>query len=118
MARLAALANFDHWYRDVPNVNVTFQLGLELTTSGNGLSTCDNQSYFPIDNQGYGNQLFVHNYPPRGATTGSIRDRCERAVASSVEVWIEHVLRATTVEDALGGTRRVGAAPRAVRDSP
>jgi fibro-slime domain-containing protein len=55
-------ASFDEWYRDVPGANITFPITLTLTPSGKGVYTYDNQNYFPIDDQGFGNQGNPHNF--------------------------------------------------------
>jgi fibro-slime domain-containing protein len=55
-------ANFDQWYRDVPGVNYSFPLQIVMTQNGNGTSTYDNQSFFPLDNQGWGDQGQPHNF--------------------------------------------------------
>jgi fibro-slime domain-containing protein len=55
-------ADFDVWYRDTPGVNMTFMISLPLTAGANGVSTYDNQAYFPIDNQGFGNESLAHNF--------------------------------------------------------
>jgi fibro-slime domain-containing protein len=54
-------ADFDQWYRDVPGVNYTTQFTIALTPNGD-VSTYDNASFFPIDNQGWGNQGQPHNF--------------------------------------------------------
>ena len=54
--------HFDEWYRDVPGANMPFQITLQLTPTGNGAYTYDNQVYFPIDDQGFGNEFNSHNY--------------------------------------------------------
>jgi fibro-slime domain-containing protein len=64
-------ANFDQWYRDVPDVNMTFMLGLELGTMG-GLPTfsaaknngggLSDSAFFPLDGQGWGNEGESHNF--------------------------------------------------------
>ncbi len=55
-------ANFDQWYRDTPGVNYSTQLQITLTQGQNNVSTYDNQSFFPIDGQGWGNQGQPHNF--------------------------------------------------------
>jgi fibro-slime domain-containing protein len=68
-------AYFDEWYRDVPDVNRSYLVGLHFVTNGNvltfGACVVDNgladagiasSSYFPLDNQGYGNQNYGHNF--------------------------------------------------------
>jgi fibro-slime domain-containing protein len=55
-------ANFDEWYQDVPGANMPFPVTLQLTPTGKGAYTYDNQAYFPIDDQGFGNESNTHNY--------------------------------------------------------
>ncbi len=55
-------ANFDQWYRDVPEVNLTFPITLQLKPAGQNIYTYDNQAYFPVDDQGFGSEGFMHNY--------------------------------------------------------
>jgi fibro-slime domain-containing protein len=55
---------FDKWYRDVADVNRTFILGLHLISS-NGISTFSAVKpnyFFPLDDQGFGNQGESHNF--------------------------------------------------------
>jgi len=57
-------AEFDQWYRDVPDVNMPFIVALHLVTS-NGISTFSavKPSYFfPLDDQGFGNEGENHNF--------------------------------------------------------
>ena len=55
---------FSQWYRDVDCVNMRFPIPLQLTPDPNDPTslTYNNQTYFPIDNQGWGNQGQTHNY--------------------------------------------------------
>jgi fibro-slime domain-containing protein len=55
-------ATFDQWYRDVAGVNAPFPLEIGLMDAGNGQYTYDNPAFFPIDNQGFGNEGNSHNY--------------------------------------------------------
>jgi len=55
-------ANFDQWYRDVPGTNVAIPINITLTSNGNGTYTFDDQAFFPIDGQGFGNEGNTHNY--------------------------------------------------------
>jgi fibro-slime domain-containing protein len=55
-------AEFDQWYRDVPGVNMTTEFQLPFTTAANGNLVYDNQAFFPIDNQGWGNEGNNHNF--------------------------------------------------------
>lgn len=52
---------FNQWYRDVPDVNMPFQLELPLTQSGASF-VYDNSQFFPLDGQGFGNQGLQRNY--------------------------------------------------------
>jgi fibro-slime domain-containing protein len=53
---------FDQWYRDTPNVNIAIPVDISLVPGSNGVSTYDNQAFFPIDGQGWGNEGNAHNY--------------------------------------------------------
>lgn len=53
---------FDQWYRDVADVNIPIARQIELTDDGNGRFIYDNSTFFPIDDQGWGNQGNSHNY--------------------------------------------------------
>ena len=56
-------ANFDQWYRDVPGVNLRFEVMLPLTESSPGLFVHDDQTFFPIDGRGWPNdERFGHNF--------------------------------------------------------
>ena len=56
-------ANFDQWYRDVPGINLRFEVPLALTEVRPGLFVYDNQAFFPIDRRGWPNdERFGHNF--------------------------------------------------------
>jgi fibro-slime domain-containing protein len=55
-------ANFDQWYRDVPNVNEAFMIDIPLMQTRPGLFVYDNSKFFPIDGRGFGNEGNAHNY--------------------------------------------------------
>jgi fibro-slime domain-containing protein len=55
-------AEFAQWYNDVPNVNVTLPVTLALTESSPGVFVYDNPAFFPVDNLGFGNEGFNHNF--------------------------------------------------------
>lgn len=54
--------NFDQWYRDVPGVNQRFAINLPLEEVSPGIWGYENFEFFPIDNLGWGNQGFPHNF--------------------------------------------------------
>lgn len=53
---------FDQWYRDVDGVNMKSTVEMPLTDNGNGTYTFEDPDFFPIDDQGFGNEGNVHNY--------------------------------------------------------
>lgn len=54
---------FDQWYRDVPGVNLSKSILLALFDSDrDGIYTYSDDTFFPIDNQLFGNQGRSHNY--------------------------------------------------------
>jgi fibro-slime domain-containing protein len=55
-------AEFDQWYSDVPGTNMTQQFELPFTTAANGNLVYDNQNFFPLDGQGFGNEGNQHNF--------------------------------------------------------
>lgn len=55
--------NFDQWFRDVERVNQPMELPLQFVDPDkDGVFTYDNQTFFPIDNQLFGNEGRAHNY--------------------------------------------------------
>lgn len=54
--------SFDQWYRDDPRVNLTIEVELPLSTSPQGLYLYTSNAFFPIDQQGFGNEGRLHNY--------------------------------------------------------
>lgn len=55
-------ANFDQWYRDVPGVNQGKEFTMKLDRQSSGNYVYDNQEFFPIDGELFGNQERSHNY--------------------------------------------------------
>lgn len=55
---------FNQWYRDVDGVNTSTTIDLDLTPSstGSGVYSYNNSSFFPIDGQLFGNEGLSHNY--------------------------------------------------------
>jgi fibro-slime domain-containing protein len=52
---ITSKASFDQWYRDVPDVNKTVQIEVELLDDGTGALAYDTTAFFPLDNMGFGN---------------------------------------------------------------
>jgi fibro-slime domain-containing protein len=53
---------FDQWYNDTPGINLPIPLDITLTPGAGNVYTYDNQAFFPIDGQGFGNEGRPHNY--------------------------------------------------------
>jgi fibro-slime domain-containing protein len=55
--------HFNQWYRDVSGTNLGQELPLKFVgPDANGVYTYDNQQFFPIDSQLFGNDGNSHNY--------------------------------------------------------
>jgi fibro-slime domain-containing protein len=54
-------ANFDQWYRNVPGVNLPYILYL-VVEPNSGIFTFDSESFFPLDDQGFGDEGLEHNF--------------------------------------------------------
>lgn len=61
-ATTTSAETFDQWYRDVPGVNISIPIELELVESSPGVWTFDDGEFFPIDGQGFGNEGNPRNY--------------------------------------------------------
>jgi fibro-slime domain-containing protein len=60
--QMTTQANFDEWYRDVPNVNMPYLVYMQFVPN-NGVSTFQSTNFFPLDNAGFGNTPgFGHNF--------------------------------------------------------
>lgn len=56
-------AEFDQWFRDVSGVNESILLEIPLTQGDNEIWTYENMEFYPIDDQGFGNNAdYEHNY--------------------------------------------------------
>lgn len=53
--------SFGQWYRDVPGVNETFDVSLELTDE-DGYQVFGTTTFFPLDGLGFGSQGQSHNF--------------------------------------------------------
>ena len=66
--------NFAEWYRDVPgtNLSTSYSIDLNETSPGSGLFKYSSNSFFPIDNQLFGNEGNSHNYHFTYEITGTL----------------------------------------------
>lgn len=55
-------ADFNQWFHDTPGYNVSTPYSITLNNNGSGVYTYQNNSFFPIDNQLFGNGSFNHNF--------------------------------------------------------
>lgn len=62
VAGASTAANFAKWYTDTPGYNQSQAFSLPLVENVPGVFSYSNNSFFPIDNQLYGNQGRSHNY--------------------------------------------------------
>jgi fibro-slime domain-containing protein len=53
---------FAQWYNNTPGVNIAFEVELPLTEVMPGKYTYQNNAFFPIDDQGFGNEGNAHNF--------------------------------------------------------
>lgn len=54
--------NFDQWFRDVPGVNQSRPLTLELVNTGGDDYTWEDDTFFPIDGELFGDEGNPHNF--------------------------------------------------------
>ncbi len=54
--------NFDQWYVTLDGINRAYQLFLSFEPQGNGVFTFDSNMFFPLDDEGFGNQGNNHNF--------------------------------------------------------
>jgi fibro-slime domain-containing protein len=55
-------ANFMQWYNNTDGVNIAFAIEIPLTEIGPGQYSYQNNAFFPIDDQGWGNEGNPHNF--------------------------------------------------------
>lgn len=58
----AGATQFNQWYNNTPGVNLSQPITLNFTDQGGGFFGYSNSSFFPIDNQLFGNQGRSNNY--------------------------------------------------------
>jgi fibro-slime domain-containing protein len=54
--------NFNQWYRDVPDVNMTYYVAFQFETADDIVYTFDSSAFFPLDGEGWGNEGEDHNF--------------------------------------------------------
>ncbi len=54
--------SFQMWYRDFPGINKTIKKQLTLNKQSDGSYQYYSSAFFPIDNEGYGNESNNHNF--------------------------------------------------------
>ena len=60
--QLTGPAEFAQWYNDVSGVNQNIGITIQFTESSPGQFTYDNGAFFPVDDQGFGNEGNPHNF--------------------------------------------------------
>jgi fibro-slime domain-containing protein len=85
-------SNFDEWYRDVPGVNQSTSLELQLKPADGdpGFFTYDDQDFFPIDGRLFGNEGWLHNYhfTLEASTTFEYRGGEVFSFAGDDDMWV------------------------------
>jgi fibro-slime domain-containing protein len=85
-------SNFDEWYRDVPGVNESKALDLQLKPAEGdlGFFTYDDQAFFPIDGELLGNEGRLHNYhfTLEASTTFEYRGGEVFSFAGDDDMWV------------------------------
>jgi fibro-slime domain-containing protein len=56
MQTVTNAADFDQWYRDVPDVNMTFEHTINFAVGADGRAVYDSAAFFPLDGRGFGNE--------------------------------------------------------------
>lgn len=59
---ITSVESFADWYHDVPGTNMAFPIDLGLMEDTPGMFVYDNSAFFPLDNQGFGNEGNPHNF--------------------------------------------------------
>lgn len=58
-AQLTSAATFAEWYETIAGVNQEFEIVLPLVDNGDGTVGYDDDAFFPVDGQGFGNEGYV-----------------------------------------------------------
>lgn len=59
---ITSAASFADWYHDVAGTNEAFEVPLPLTEEAPGTYTYDDDAFFPLDGQGFGDEGNPHNF--------------------------------------------------------
>jgi len=54
--------SFAQWYRNVPEYNLPYELELYLQPNDDGIFSFMSHDFYPLDDQGFGNEWLEHNY--------------------------------------------------------
>jgi len=61
-AQTSGPANYAQWYNNTPDTNIAFAVDLLLTEVTPGQFSFESDAFFPVDDQGWGNQGQPHNF--------------------------------------------------------
>ena len=61
-AQTSGPGTFAQWYNNTPDTNIAFAVDLPLTEVMPGLFSFESDAFFPLDDQGWGNQGNPHNF--------------------------------------------------------
>ena len=59
---ITSAETFAHWYHDVAGVNIAVEVELPLVEDPPGVFVFDSSAFFPLDDQGFGNEDNDHNF--------------------------------------------------------
>jgi fibro-slime domain-containing protein len=84
--------DFDVWYRSTPGINESFSENLTMMPAANppGYFSYENQAFFLLDNQGFGNETELHNFDFTMSTESSFIYKGGEtfAMASDDDSWL------------------------------
>ena len=61
-AQTSGPADYAQWYNNTPDINIAFAVDLTLNEVMPGLFSFESDAFFPVDDQGWGNQGNPHNF--------------------------------------------------------
>jgi fibro-slime domain-containing protein len=59
---ISGKSGFNQWYRDIPGVNQKFEIPITFRKTSSGTDVFENNDFFPVDQQGFGNEGNAHNF--------------------------------------------------------